>query len=194
MAVRANSPLRDLADLIATAKAQPGKLTYGSGGVGTGNHLGAELLKRMAGIDLLHVPFRGISVAITALYSGDINMVVTNAIEALAQARDGRVRVLGVGGQQRIPESPDVPHDRRTGAGLRDDQLVPSWPARAAGERAVAARGRDRQDARRSEPGAARRRSRDDDDHVAARRAAAGMAAEVPRWKQLVPEIGIKTE
>src|SRR5712691_12283431 len=109
VAVRADSPIRDLADLIAKAKAHPGKYTYGSGGVGTGNHLGTELLKRMAGIDLLHVPFRGISVAITALYSGDIDMVVNNAIESLAHARDGRVRVLGVGGQQRIPELPDVP-------------------------------------------------------------------------------------
>jgi tripartite-type tricarboxylate transporter receptor subunit TctC len=67
VAVRADHPIRDLADFIAKAKAQPGKYTYGSGGVGTGNHLGAELLKRMAGIDLLHVPYRGISLAITAL-------------------------------------------------------------------------------------------------------------------------------
>ena len=109
VAVRADSPIRDFADLIAKAKAQPGKLTYGSGGVGTGNHLGAELLTRMAGIDLLHVPFRGISLAITALYSGDIDVVVTNAIESLAHARDGRVRVLAVGGARRLPELPDVP-------------------------------------------------------------------------------------
>jgi tripartite-type tricarboxylate transporter receptor subunit TctC len=109
VAVRSDHPIRDLADFIAKAKAQPGKYTYGSGGVGTGNHLGAELLKRMAGIDLLHVPYRGISLAITALYAGDIDVVVTNAIESLAHARDGRLRVLAVGGARRMPELPDVP-------------------------------------------------------------------------------------
>src|SRR5258708_11458807 len=85
------------------------KYTYGSGGVGTGNDLGAELLKRTAGLDLLHVPFRGISLAIGALYAGDIDLVVTNALETLAHVRDGRMRALGVGGSQRMPELPDVP-------------------------------------------------------------------------------------
>ena len=195
VAVRANSPLRDLADLIATAKAQPGKLTYGSGGVGTGNHLGAELLKRMAGIDLLHVPFRGISVAITALYSGDIDMVVTNAIESLAQARDGRVRVLGVGGQQRIAELPDVPAIGELVPGY----VMTNWYG------LFGPRGLPGSVLSRLETEIAKTR---DDASLAKRAAAVGMtmimsppdvlrarmAAEVPRWKQLVPEIGIKTE
>jgi hypothetical protein len=63
--LRAGHPIRDLLDLIAKAKAQPGKYTFGSGGVGTGNHLAGEFLKKMAGIDLLHVPFRGVSLAMT---------------------------------------------------------------------------------------------------------------------------------
>src|ERR1700730_1786010 len=109
VAVRTNSPIRDLADLIAKSKAAPGKYTYGSGGVGTGNHLGAELLKRTAGLDLLHVPFRGISLAIGALYAGDIDMVVTNALQSLGPLLDGRMRALGVGGKERMPELPDVP-------------------------------------------------------------------------------------
>jgi tripartite-type tricarboxylate transporter receptor subunit TctC len=109
IAVRTNSPIRDLADLLAKAKLAPGKYTYGSGGVGTGNHLGAELLKRTAGLDLLHVPFRGISLAIGALYAGDIDIVVTNALETLGHVRDGRMRALGVGGAQRMAELPDVP-------------------------------------------------------------------------------------
>src|SRR4030088_231284 len=95
IAVRTNSPIRDLADLLAKAKAAPGKYTYGSGGVGTGNHLGAELLKRSAGLDLLHVPFRCISLCVGALYAGDIDMVVTNALETLGHVRDGRMRALG---------------------------------------------------------------------------------------------------
>ena len=103
------SPLRDLADLIAKAKASPGKYTFGSGGVGTGNHLAGEFLKKLAGIDLLHVPFRGVAPTMTALYAGDIDLVFSSAIETLPQARDGRVRVLGIGSTTRMPELPDTP-------------------------------------------------------------------------------------
>jgi tripartite-type tricarboxylate transporter receptor subunit TctC len=109
VAVRASSPLRDLADLIAKAKAEPGKYTFGSGGVGTGNHLAGELIKKMTGINLLHVPFRGVAPAMTALYAGDLDLIFSSAIEALAHARDGRLRVLGVGSATRMPELPDTP-------------------------------------------------------------------------------------
>src|SRR5262245_117587 len=83
LAVRTEHPARDLADLIARAKATPGKFTFGSGGVGTGNHLAGELLKKMTGIDMLHVPFRGGSAAMTSLYAGDIDIVFSSAVEAL---------------------------------------------------------------------------------------------------------------
>ena len=107
LAVRAASPFRDLADLIARAKAEPGKYTFGSGGVGTGNHLAGELLKKLAGIDLLHVPFRGVAPALTALYAGDIDMLFASTVETVSHARDRRIRVLGVGSPQPIPELPD---------------------------------------------------------------------------------------
>jgi tripartite-type tricarboxylate transporter receptor subunit TctC len=109
VAVRADHPARDLADLIARAKAAPGTMTFGSGGVGTGNHLAGELLKKMAGIDMLHVPFRGVSQALTALYAGDIDMLFSSTTETVIHARDGRIRVLGVGTPQRVPELPDSP-------------------------------------------------------------------------------------
>jgi len=109
LSVRANSPLRDLADLIAKAKAAPGKYTFGSSGLGTGNHLAGEFLKKQAGIDLLHVPFRGAAPTMTALLSGDIDLAFSSALESLAQARDGRVRVLGIGSTTRMPELPDTP-------------------------------------------------------------------------------------
>jgi tripartite-type tricarboxylate transporter receptor subunit TctC len=105
LAVRADHPARDLPDLIARAKDSPGKLTFASGGVGTGNHLAGELLKKMAGIDLLHVPFRGVSPALTALYSGDIDILFASTIETVSHARDGRLRVLGIGSPRRMPEA-----------------------------------------------------------------------------------------
>jgi len=195
VAVRADSPVRDFADLVAKGKAQPGRLTYGSGAVGTGNHLGAELLKRMAGIDLLHVPFRGISLAITALYAGDIDLVVTNAIESLAHARDGRLRVLAVGGASRMPELADVPTIGEAVPGY----VMTNWYGLFA-PRGLPARVLARLEAElpkvRSDPA------------LAQRAAGAGMTmlvtpadvlrrrmeSEVPRWKQIVPELGLKVE
>ena len=95
LTVRGNSPIKTFAEYLAKAKAEPGKITFGSGGVGSGNHLSGELLKILAGINLLHVPFRGMAPGMTALYAGDIDSVFSSTIEALAPARDGRIRMLG---------------------------------------------------------------------------------------------------
>jgi tripartite-type tricarboxylate transporter receptor subunit TctC len=195
IAARANHPLRDLADLIAQAKAHPGRFTYGSGGVGTGNHLGGELLKKMAGIDLLHVPFRGISVALTALYAGDIDMVITNALESLAHARDGHVRVLAVGGAKRMPELPDTPAIGELVPGY----VMTNWyglfgprglPAHVLA-RLVTEIPKVREDPSLTQraAGVGMTMILSPADVLRAR-----MEAEVPRWKQLVPEIGLKTE
>jgi tripartite-type tricarboxylate transporter receptor subunit TctC len=195
IAVRTYSHIRDLADLLAKAKAQPGKFTYGSGGVGTGNHLGAELLKRTAGLDLLHVPFRGISLAISALYAGDIDIVVTNALETLSHVRDRRMRALGVGGRERMPELPDVPaigelvpgYVMTNWYGLFAPRGVPTH---------ILARLQSELPAVRSDPGLQQRAAAasitmlvTDADALRAR-----MEAEVPRWKQIVPELGLKVE
>jgi tripartite-type tricarboxylate transporter receptor subunit TctC len=195
IAVRANSPIRDLADLLAKAKAQPGRFTYGSGGVGTGNHLGAELLKRTAGIDLLHVPFRGISLAFTALYAGDIDMLVTNAIEALGHARDGRIRVLGVGSPQRMAELPDVPAIGELVPGY----VMTNWYGLFA-PRGVPAGVLARLEAElpnvRTDPGLMQRAAGASITMLVtpADVLRARMETELPRWKQLIPELGLKVE
>jgi tripartite-type tricarboxylate transporter receptor subunit TctC len=109
LAVRGDSPIKSFAEYLAKAKAEPGKITFGSGGVGSGNHLSGELLKTLAAINLLHVPFRGMAPGMTALYAGDIDSVFSSTIEALAPARDGRIRILAVCSPTRLPELPDVP-------------------------------------------------------------------------------------
>jgi tripartite-type tricarboxylate transporter receptor subunit TctC len=109
LAVRGSSPIKSLAEFLAKAKAEPGRITFGSGGVGSGNHLSGELLKTMAGIDLLHVPYRGMAPGMTALYAGDIDSVFSSTIEALAPSRDGRIRILGVCSPERLADLPDVP-------------------------------------------------------------------------------------
>jgi len=104
LSVRANSPLRDLADLIAKAKAAPGKYTFGSSGVGTGNHLAGELLKKLAGIDLLHVPFRDAAPTMTALLSGDIDLAFGDAPHFRQSAQGAPKLVLSLG-DPRLPLS-----------------------------------------------------------------------------------------
>lgn len=98
-----------LAELIAAAKAQPGKLNYGSTGNGTAVHLAGEVLKASAGLDVLHVPYKGGPDAIQALITGDIAFMVANLELALPQVRGGRVRALAVTGSRRIAALPDVP-------------------------------------------------------------------------------------
>ncbi|MDO9502123.1 tripartite tricarboxylate transporter substrate binding protein [Falsiroseomonas sp.] len=106
---RPENPIRDLADLIARAKAAPGAITYGTSGVGSTTHLGGALLGVRAGIDLLHVPYRGAGQAVTALYAGDTDLLVTGTIEALTHVRDRRLKAIAVTSAERASSLPDVP-------------------------------------------------------------------------------------
>jgi tripartite-type tricarboxylate transporter receptor subunit TctC len=195
LAVRANHPARDLADLISKAKAAPGKYTFASGGVGTGNHLAGELFKKLAGIDLLHVPFRGVAPALTALYAGDVDMLFAGTVETVTHARDGRIRVLGVGTPQRVPELPDSPAIGEIVSGY----VATNWYA------LFAPRGLPDGIATRLQAELAKAR---EDPAFKEKAAAVGItmiltgadvlrariAGEVPRWKQIIPEIGLKIE
>jgi tripartite-type tricarboxylate transporter receptor subunit TctC len=107
--VRAESPITNLADLLAKARANPGRYTYGTGGVGSANHLTTALFAAMAGIELTHVPYRGVSQAVNAIYSGEIDLVFGSSIEVLPHAQQGRGRLLGVTTTERVALVPDVP-------------------------------------------------------------------------------------
>ena len=107
--VRTESPLRSLADLIARAKAEPGKPTFGSGGVGSSNHLVGSLFASQAGIEVTHVPYRGVGPAMTAVYAGEIDFAVSSMLELLGHVRQGRVRLLGITNTQRLAQIPEVP-------------------------------------------------------------------------------------
>lgn len=104
-AFRANK----LSELIAYAKAQPGKVNFGSGGQGTSLHLAGELFKTIAGIDMVHVPYKGAAPAVTALLGDEIQMMFDNGATALAHIRGGRVRGLGIASKARALVLPDVP-------------------------------------------------------------------------------------
>jgi tripartite-type tricarboxylate transporter receptor subunit TctC len=98
-----------VAELVALAKARPGQLVLASSGTATSGHLGAELLKMRAGIDLNHVPYKGSTPALTDLIGGNAQVMVDNLVTAAPQIKAGRVRALGVTGPQRVPGFPEIP-------------------------------------------------------------------------------------
>jgi len=102
-------PVKTVKELIALAKAQPGKLTYASSGSGTSIHLSAELFKTMAGVDMLHIPYKGSAPAITDLISGQVNLMFDNLPSSLAQIKAGKLRAIAVTTLKRSPALPDVP-------------------------------------------------------------------------------------
>jgi tripartite-type tricarboxylate transporter receptor subunit TctC len=109
LAVPAGLPVNSVAQLVAYARAQPGKVTFGSAGVGTSQHLAGELFKTMAGIDITHVPYRGIAAVMPDLLAGRISMVFGNITAVLPLVRDGRLRALAVTSPRRWASVPDLP-------------------------------------------------------------------------------------
>jgi tripartite-type tricarboxylate transporter receptor subunit TctC len=102
-------PVKSLKDLVALAKAKPGQLSYASSGSGSPGHLGVELLKKMAGIDLVHIPYKGASPGFTDLVAGHVQLYLTSMLSAQQFVKAGRVRALAVGSAQRSPSLPDLP-------------------------------------------------------------------------------------
>lgn len=109
LAVGPSVPARSVKELVALAKASPGRLNFASGGVGTGNHLSAELFKLSAGVDIVHVPYKGSSQAITDVIAGQVQIWFINLLPAMPHVRAGRIRALAVTGARRSPSAPDIP-------------------------------------------------------------------------------------
>jgi tripartite-type tricarboxylate transporter receptor subunit TctC len=107
--VHPSVPARNLRELVALAKARPGQLTLGSGGVGQITHMAGELLKVSAGIEILHVPYKGMAQVVPELIGGQISMIFSTAVETLQFAKAGRVRPLAVTSKARVASAPDVP-------------------------------------------------------------------------------------
>lgn len=133
-------PANTLKEFIALARANPGKLNFGSGGAGTTNHLANELLMSLEKINLVHVPYKGASVAVFSLIGGEVDEVIVAVASALTQIRAGRVRALAVLSAQRVPTLPDVPTSKEAGV---NNFVMPIWFgmfAPAATPRAILAR------------------------------------------------------
>lgn len=102
-------PATTLGELVAYAKGNPGKLNYASYGVGSQPHLAMEILKNQAGIDILHVPYKGIPQAVPAAIAGEVQLTFSGAASSLAHIRGGRLKALAIGGKTRLPLLPEVP-------------------------------------------------------------------------------------
>jgi tripartite-type tricarboxylate transporter receptor subunit TctC len=117
-------PVKNVQDLIALAKKNPGKLTYGSAGIGTASHIPAEVMKALSGTDILLVPYRGVAEAMTDLLAGRIDMFFVGTQVAVQHVQSGKLRALAVTGEKRWKGMPDVPTMQE--AGLKGFNIV-NW-------------------------------------------------------------------
>jgi tripartite-type tricarboxylate transporter receptor subunit TctC len=109
MEVHPSVPAKTVAEFVAYAKQNPGKLNFGSAGTGGTIHLAGEMFKQMAGVDMVHVPYKGAGPALTDLLSGNIQVMFDTLSTALPPVKSGLLRPLGVSSEQRSPDLPDVP-------------------------------------------------------------------------------------
>jgi tripartite-type tricarboxylate transporter receptor subunit TctC len=109
LVVNAQLPFKSVAELVAYAKANPGKLNYSTGGSGTLPHLAAELFKKTTGINIVHVPYKGGGPALTGVMAGEVQMTFDPVATSLQLIKDGRLRALAIAGPKRVAALPDVP-------------------------------------------------------------------------------------
>ena len=109
LAAHPSVPANNVRELLALAKAKPGQVTYASYGPGSSAHLTAELFKLMAGVDLLHVPYKGAAPAVNDLLGGQVNVVFADVAAMLSHLKSGKLKALGIGSAKRFEGLPDVP-------------------------------------------------------------------------------------
>jgi tripartite-type tricarboxylate transporter receptor subunit TctC len=109
LAVNASVPAKSLSELLALAKAKPGALSYGSAGIGSATHLGTELFLHTAKLKMQRIPYKSAGLATTAVLSGEVQLLMTNAASLLPHIAAGKVRALGVSARERTAQAPDVP-------------------------------------------------------------------------------------
>ena len=115
IAIHPSFPAKSVAEIISMSKAKPGSLSYASGGVGTSEHLSAELFQFKAGIKLLHIPYRGTAAAVPDLLSGQVGLTFGNMPALLPHVRKGSLQAISVNGATRSPVLPDVPATTESG-------------------------------------------------------------------------------
>lgn len=128
LVVHPSLPVRNVNDLIKLAKSKPGQINYGSVGPGSPQHMGMELLKSMAGVNLVHIPYKGTAPAMTELIAGQISAMFNSMPSVLPHIASGRLRGIAVGSAKRSPAAPDIPTVAESSPSLKGFQYV-TWYA-----------------------------------------------------------------
>ncbi len=124
LVIHPSVPAKNLGELVKLAKAHPGKMSFGSGGIGSSNHLASELFKSLAKVDILHVPYKGASIALTHILGGEVEMVVVTVPATIPFITTGKLRGLAVLVPERVPTLPGVPTTAEAGM---PELVITTW-------------------------------------------------------------------
>jgi tripartite-type tricarboxylate transporter receptor subunit TctC len=195
LVVNPKVPVTNVPQLIAYAKANPGKLSYASSGSGTIPHLGAELFKSLAGVNILHVPYKGMAPGLADVLGGQVDMMFAGVATAIPHSKDGRIRLIAIGAEKRSPSLPDVPTVAETLPGFACENWFgllapPATPAAIVSRLASATQEGLRQ------PDSVKRLADLGFDTVAStpEELRSMMRAETARWARVIRETGAKAE
>jgi tripartite-type tricarboxylate transporter receptor subunit TctC len=186
----------NMKELVAAAKARPGRINYASSGPGTGGHLSVELLKYQTGIDLVHVPYKGAAPALTDVIAGQVQVMCTSPLPAMPHVKSGKLRALGMTGRNRSRAAPDLPTVAEQIAVKYESSLWYALLAPAKTPPAVVARVHDETVKALKSPGFA-------DQLLALGAEPVGnspkeltqfMAAEIKRWSELIEKANIRVD
>lgn len=192
--VPAASPMKTLTDLLGAARARPEAVAWGSAGVGSTHHLAGELLTRMAGVKMLHVPYKGDAGSVTALLGGELPMAIAPPTAVLAHVKAGKLRVLAVTGPQRWSGLPEVATVAEQGVAGYDVRSWAGWMA-PAGTPAPVVERLNAENLKALQVAAVRQRLEDMGGEVRGstpQEMAAMVAAELAKWTQVVAEAKIQ--
>ena len=187
-------PAGSVKDLVALAKASPGKYSFASAGNGTGGHLSGELFKLLAGIDLLHVPYKGVAPALIDVVSGQVSMTFSSILTSLPQVKSGKVKALAVTGAKRSPAAQELPTMME--AGVKGYESATWYAVFAPAKTSKEIVGKLNSDivAILKQPEVRERLSREGADPVGStpQELAAYMKAEIAKWSKVVKAAGVK--
>jgi tripartite-type tricarboxylate transporter receptor subunit TctC len=196
LTVTPSLPVRSVAELIGYAKANPGKVTFGSAGVGSQPHVLGELLKLAAGINVRHIPYRGSAPAITDLLAGSIQMMFDTPVVMLPHIQSGQLRALAITSPARSPQLPEVPTMIESGLPRLEAKLWSGLLAPAGTPAAVVARLNTSFNAVMNTPEMKASLSKlgAEPNAMSPEEFGAFLAAETRKWSAVVAEAGIKPE
>jgi len=196
LVVHPSLPVNSVKDLVALAKQKPGDLQYASAGIGSFQHLGGELFKLIAGVDILHVPFKGGGPAMVDIVGGHTKVMFSSMVQTVPQIKAGKLRPLGTGGLERSPALPDVPTIAE--AGVMGYEAVNWWGvvAPAGTPQAIIDKVNHEIEAVQKSPEVQKQLANEGAEPMAMNPADFGsfMVSEMNKWEKVVKQGGIKAE